>query len=214
MSQPPISIDEQLSALSDGELDKGPARFLLRRVENDAELAKRFERYQLMRTCLRRELKGFDSEAFCAGVMARIEEEEAVPAATVAARYPWLKRAVGGAIAAGVAGLVLFASSVQAPAPAPEVAMQTMSQPPADTGLRFNLAAQPVSERIVQTIDPRFEAYLVNHSGAVATVGRRGTLPYAYAVGLRTRPEADGPATMQESDPNVRPAAAVGAQGQ
>jgi negative regulator of sigma E activity len=214
MSSEQISIDEQLSALSDGELERGPARFLLRRVENDAGLTQRFERYQLIRACLRREYKSFDSDSFCAGVMAQIDAEAAPQ--TTRARSPWVNRVLGGAIAAGVAAAALFATSVQAPAPAPEIATRTMSQPPADSGLRFNLAAQPVAAHattILQPADPRLEAYLVRHSGAVATVGQRGALPYVYALGVRTRSDAAAPA-QEEVDPNVRPAAAVGAHGQ
>src|SRR5262245_55107762 len=109
-----ISIDEQLSALTDGELERGSARFLMRRIDNDPALAQRFERYQLMRACMRREYKGNEADSFCAGVMARLDAEDAAAAdAPVAASggSRWLRRALGGAIAAGVAGLVLFAST-------------------------------------------------------------------------------------------------------
>jgi negative regulator of sigma E activity len=217
MSNSQISIDEQLSALTDGELERGPSRFLLRRVENDATLAQRFERYQLMRACLRREYKGNEADSFAAGVMARIDADAGAESAQPRAarsrfdsRSPWITRLLGGAIAASVAGVVLFASSQQAPAPAPQVATRVMSQPPAESGLRLNLEAQTVAQHTTTIIDPRIEEYLVRHSGAVATVGQRGALPYAYAVGLPTQPQSQ----PVDTDPNVRPASAVGAQGQ
>lgn len=213
-----ISIDEQLSALTDGELERGTARFLMRRIENDPPLAQRFERYQLVRACLRREYKGNEADAFAAGVMARIEAEDAAAQADMqGAHSPWLKRALGGAIAASVAGLVLFASMQQPRVE--EAPTLSVAKPPVAAGLTPNLVAQPVAGRssvlLPQPVmtDPRIEAYLVRHSGAVATMGHSGALPYAYAVGLDTRPTV-APAPQQPEDPNVRRAAADGGKTQ
>jgi len=47
----PTSLDH-LSALMDGELGAEPARFLLRRMEHEPELARTWSRWHLIRACL------------------------------------------------------------------------------------------------------------------------------------------------------------------
>ena len=49
------SIDELVSALMDGELERESARFLMRRLENEPELAARFGTYHTIRACMRHE---------------------------------------------------------------------------------------------------------------------------------------------------------------
>lgn len=46
-------VQEDLSALVDGELDRNRTAFLMRRLEHDAALRARFGRYQLVGDCLR-----------------------------------------------------------------------------------------------------------------------------------------------------------------
>jgi len=46
---------EQLSALMDGELPRDQVRFLLRRIDGDAQMAQCWARYQLAAGVLRRE---------------------------------------------------------------------------------------------------------------------------------------------------------------
>ena len=48
---------QQLSALVDGELAPDQARFLLRRLQHDAELSERFERWQLCGDVLRGQVR-------------------------------------------------------------------------------------------------------------------------------------------------------------
>ena len=53
MSEIPADHLEQLSAFMDGELPDAEARFLLRRLENDAGLRAAWERMQLASACVR-----------------------------------------------------------------------------------------------------------------------------------------------------------------
>jgi sigma-E factor negative regulatory protein RseA len=173
---------EQLSALADGELRADEARFLLRRIESDPELAARWQRYHVVRACLRRESVVLADGGFAAAVAARVGQQVAP-----AAQRPWLRAALGGAIAAGVAVVALMATAppVQGPDGMPilsEVA------PLRTDDLAARLPAQRVSDRAWAplaasgTVDPQVEGYFLRHSGAAAAVPRGGFLPYVYVV--------------------------------
>jgi sigma-E factor negative regulatory protein RseA len=100
---------EQLSALMDGELPRDELRFLLRRIESDADLAQRWSRYQIASAVLKRQSATPLSDGqFAATVIARLDS------GAVSGRQPMtgrlLRWAGGGAIAASVAVLALVAT--------------------------------------------------------------------------------------------------------
>jgi sigma-E factor negative regulatory protein RseA len=101
---------EQLSALLDGELPRDELRFLLRRLDSDSTLARRWSRYQIVSAVLKREYPASASEQFVSGVMSRLDAEapHAAPRAGMASRV--LRWAGGGAIAASVAVVALLAT--------------------------------------------------------------------------------------------------------
>jgi sigma-E factor negative regulatory protein RseA len=192
------SIDEQVSALMDGELERESARFLLRRLEHEPELAARFGRYHVIRACLRRELSLGRPGDFAAGVQARLQRDataDAPHAARPARR--WLRAAAGGILAAGVAAVALIAVTPHG-ARGPAVAAAPVAATPA--ALRPIVVAQPVAGNYSRELAPiapaeaAIEAYLVRHTGAVANVGG-GIAPFAYATAL---PYGD------TVDPNIR----------
>ncbi|HXS73894.1 MAG TPA: sigma-E factor negative regulatory protein [Rhodanobacteraceae bacterium] len=114
---------EHLSALMDGELEGEPARFLLRRMEHEPELARAWSRWHLIRACLagsqgnaaHTDAAGIvaaalkDDEAFAARVM------QAVVQARPQARRHWARYIGGGAIAASVAAAALILAVPQMP---------------------------------------------------------------------------------------------------
>ena len=108
---------EELSALMDGELGTEPARFLLRRMQGDSELARTWSRWHLIRACLAERaqssthsdplrIASSDDEAFVARVMAQLQT-----AAQPSRR--WARYIGGGAIAASVAAAALMLSVPQ-----------------------------------------------------------------------------------------------------
>jgi len=104
-------IREQLSALMDGELAADQARFLLRRIEGDAELARCWSRYQLAGAVLRREsIYAGPSENLPRAVMLQVAPKSGVAARTAMRALRW---AGGGAIAAAVAVVALMATRPQ-----------------------------------------------------------------------------------------------------
>lgn len=135
MSEPIIAdqIGVQLSALMDGELPRDEMRFLLRRIESDADLAARWSRYQLARGVLRRQV-GVPMRPDFADALARRLAAEAVPARRRG--LPLLRWVGGGAIAASVAvaALVMTRPALHPPATpltaaAPATAIQDTRTP-------------------------------------------------------------------------------------
>src|SRR6188768_2870336 len=84
-------LHEQLSALCDAELQGSEARFLVRRVGNEPALARRWERFHIVRIVLRRQPLAPLAPGFADAVMARIAAE----GRPVVVRR-WLKPALGG----------------------------------------------------------------------------------------------------------------------
>ena len=99
---------EHLSAGIDGELSHEELRFLLRRLDHDAELRRSWASYHVARDGLRRQLAPLAASGFTARVMLAIEQDSVVVAAP--RNHRWLRWSAGGAIAASVAAAALMIS--------------------------------------------------------------------------------------------------------
>jgi sigma-E factor negative regulatory protein RseA len=133
-------IREHLSALMDGELPRDQVRFLLRRVDADAQLTQTWARYQLASSVLRRSAVLPLREDFADALMQRLAQGQA----SVGSRL--LRWAGGGAIAAAVAVFALVSArpGVNAPPAAPAlVSAPPAASAPAETANR-NLALPQV----------------------------------------------------------------------
>lgn len=182
-------IKQQLSALLDGELDPDARRFLLRRLHNDPELAGHWERWHLVRSCLRGETPLPVRHDFAGRVAAALDLR---PAA--AARGTLLRWAGGMAVAASVAVTALLAVPGTGPAPgadpAPAVASQVVPSPLGERDLRPNLApavrtvavsdGRPLAPMLRS--DPRLEGYLMRHNAALMQAGQDSFLPFIHVV--------------------------------
>ncbi len=103
------TTQEQLSALMDGELSRDELRFLLRRIESDADLAQRWSRYQVASAVLKRQYAGPLSDGqFATAVITRLDSGAMPVRQPMTGRL--LRWAGGGAIAASVAVLALVAT--------------------------------------------------------------------------------------------------------
>ncbi|MBD8898339.1 RseA family anti-sigma factor [Rhodanobacter sp. DHG33] len=108
MNQPDQHAREHLSAGIDGELSHEELRFLLRRLDHDAELRHAWASYHVARDGLRRQLPPLAGSGFVSQVMLAIEQETVVVAAP--RQHRWLRWSAGGAIAASVAAAALMVS--------------------------------------------------------------------------------------------------------
>jgi sigma-E factor negative regulatory protein RseA len=185
MSQlpPETTYRENLSAGVDGELAREELRFLLRRLDHDAELQQAWTRYHVIRDVLRQQpLLAGD------GVAARVQRAIGLPEAGAVATpmagkrmHHWLRWSGGGAIAAGVA-----------------VAALMLAQPAGD-GSNRRIAPAASSQRAVAdladapqpTTPAAVPPWLSDSSAsqysqqAAATLGESfgdATLPYARSV--------------------------------
>jgi sigma-E factor negative regulatory protein RseA len=188
-------LRQQLSALVDGELDRDQARFLIRRLQDDVELAGCWQRWHVTGECLKGAAPAPMRIDFVARIAAEIQSDP-VPGR----RLPpgTLRWAGGFAVAASVALAALLAiprEAGQGPdqntlvtvAPAPAGPAQVAPSPYREQDLRPALQVQTVSAMesspyaAAVRIDPRIESYLVRHNEATAGQGQ-GFLPYVTLV--------------------------------
>ncbi len=128
-------ICEQLSALMDGELARDQVRFLLRGIEAQSDLARRWSNYHVISATLRHEYVAVSLPAnFADGVIGRLDAQRA--AAANGRRLGALRWVGGGAIAAAVAVVALVVSrpigdngALSATTLGPVVAQQVPAQP-------------------------------------------------------------------------------------
>ncbi len=195
---------EPLSALMDGELRRDESRFLLKRLERDAELGAVWSRYHVARQVLRRQDVHALRVDFAAGVFAHIESENLQPARRGAS---WVRWASGGAVAASVAvaALVLTPPVVDtadtspaspprvtaargggAPVAAAPASVSTLPQDVRALPGPLVVPIQPASATIgdgdwaqpAAALDPRLQSYLIRHYQVVGAAGQSAVVPY------------------------------------
>jgi sigma-E factor negative regulatory protein RseA len=167
---------EHLSTLMDGELSRETSLFMTRRLSSDAGLSEKWERYHLIRDCIRQP----GSKQLVTGLRARITtslEGEAAPAVSVWSRNRWLKPVSGLAIAASVA---LMAIIVTAPPQGIEdTASGQVNQPFVSPN---TLPMAPVSQAASYDAAERLNVYLQRHNQMARTAGRQGFVSFVPIV--------------------------------
>lgn len=166
-----IHYRQQLCALMDGDLPPDEARFLLRRLQHDAELGGCWERWQMIGESLRGRVAAPLPADFSQRVAAAIAAEPAVARAP-AGQSPRWARWGGGALAASVALVALFMARQQTPSgvvPGAESAapiVAAASTPPVR-------APESIAPPAPAAADPEPIATLAAATVAVAEVPRR-----------------------------------------
>ena len=184
------TIREQLSSLMDGELAPDTARFLSKRLANDADLAATWERWHCVRDTLRKQdtLAPVD---FCALVRSSIDAESK-PAPVAAPQFPGWKGMAGAAIAAGVAAFALLLGSPtltpNAPASGAEATLASVA-PVTTSDLTPNWRLSPVVDRqsyvLAQPqVSSEFDGYFIEHGLANGSNGALGVVPYVPMVAV------------------------------
>lgn len=115
---------QQLSTLMDGELPADEARFLLRRLQHDHELAGCWERWQLCGDVLRGQGRAPAPAGFAERVAQAIAAETSSATTSASQAMPARPRSLlarwgGGALAASVALVALFMARQQSPQEVP-----------------------------------------------------------------------------------------------
>ena len=185
---------QQLSAMLDGELSPDQARFMLRRLEHDAELAGCWERWQVCGDVLRGRHEAPLPADFAAGIALAInagarlpEDTVTVQAAPVARRAGLMRWGGGAALAASVAMAALFVGR--------------QMQPPVETELPSRVAAgnpAPASGAVVPGMAPEAEAMdastlaLASAAALAAADVPRRSGRQARGSGVTARPASAG----------------------
>jgi sigma-E factor negative regulatory protein RseA len=175
-------INEQLSALVDGELPSTEADLLRRQVGRDGQVRERLGRYQMISDAMTNHLPNAVDPGFAARVRSAVEQEPVCSsdAAAGAGRLQrMLKPLAGLAIAASVAtvAIITVQNVNRQDEPAPVVAG---ADPARDIYIRAPVAPLAVQQ---SGTGERLNDYLVNHKEYAASRGVQGMLPYVHVVG-------------------------------
>jgi sigma-E factor negative regulatory protein RseA len=178
---------ERLSNLMDGECTREAGSFLSRRLSSDEDMCDTWERYHLIRDCIRQP----GSKQVVIGLSAKLDASlgaEEAPAFSPRSQKRWLKPVSGLAIAASVA---LMAIVVTAP-PQSELSgtddsanMAVANQPfVSPNALPLAPASQAVSyaPATQQAQSNRLNAYLLRHNQMARTAGRQGFVSFVPIV--------------------------------
>jgi len=162
---------EHLSSLMDGELSQETSLFVMRRLDADPELGGTWERYHLIRECLRRPGGRWSA----AGLSVDIDRWHATATAGAVTQpgvRRWLKPVSGFAIAASVALLAVLtvAPEQSTDAPAAAASLQPFVSPNSVNISLSSLQSQAASYES----NERLNAYLLRHNQVAGSVGRQG----------------------------------------
>jgi len=177
---------EHLSSLMDGELSRETGLFLTRRLSSDEEMCDTWERYHLIRDCIRQPGSKLAVTGLCVKVSASLDAEEASTVSTWS-NNRWLKPVSGLAIAASVALMAIVVTapqSVEVPATG-DTALSTAANEPFVSP--NNLPLAPVSQAASYTPGSRADSnrlnvYLLRHNQMARTAGRQGFVSFVPIV--------------------------------
>lgn len=195
---------EHLSSLMDGELSRDASLFLTRRLFSDDEMCETWERYHLIRDCIRQP----GSKQMVTGLSVKLSaslDAEELPTVSAWRSNRWLKPVTGLAIAASVA---LMAIGVTAPQPGqiqgqdetalvkpanqPFVSPNTLVSSPASQAVSYAPAQQANSNRL--------NAYLLRHNQMARTAGRQGFVSFVPIVATPMTVVAENSEDRSKSD--------------
>lgn len=188
---------EHLSSLMDGELSPDAGQFLTRRLGADSELNATWQRYHLVRDCLRRPGQSIAFTQLSVDLDALdSEDSDAVRGPAPGLGAPaWLRPLAGSAIAASVAVAAVF------------VAINLGSPSPVPTAEPF---ASPNSVPVVQHLSQpasyqqSMNRYLQRHSQLAGAVGQKGfvsPLPIVVTVPEQVVEAEENPAEAASPPP-------------
>lgn len=168
---------EHLSSFMDGELNQNTALFVARRMASDPEYGKTWERYHLVRECMRRP----GQHLALSSMRIDLESAEQVAASQPVDTPRWMRPLAGFAIAASVAAVAIFTvvGDNSQPAPAQLQVAQPFTSPNPLTRLP---ASQAVSFGAQSATQQQLNRYLLQHNHVAGKVGRQGFVSFVPVV--------------------------------
>jgi sigma-E factor negative regulatory protein RseA len=194
---------EHLSSLMDGEISRESGLFLTRRLSSEEEMCDTWERYHLIRDCIRQP----GSKQVVTGLCARLNtslEAESAPSVSPWRNKRWLKPVSGVAIAASVALMAIVVTAPQqgelpgagdtalaTPANQPFVSPNTLPIAPVSQAASYAPAQKTTSNRL--------NAYLLRHNQMARTAGRQGFVSFVPIVATPVAAVEETPEEGSES---------------
>lgn len=196
---------EHLSSLMDGEVTRESGMFLTRRLFSDDELCETWERYHLIRDCIRKP----GSKQLVTGLSQKLNEKleaESAPSVSVWRSQPWLKPVSGLAIAASVALMAVVVATPQndlspvegtdtalaQPVNAPFVSPNSALITPPSQAVSFSASEQSEAQRL--------NSYLFRHNQMARTAGRQGFVSFVPIVATQNADETEIAANEQPAE--------------
>jgi len=184
---------EHLSSLMDGEISRESGMFLTRRLSSDDALCETWERYHLIRDCIRQPGSKLVVSGLSEKLNVKLAAEEA-PTGSVWRTRQWIKPVSGLAIAASVALLAIVVTAPRqgtSPVTSDSVLAQPVNQPFVSPN---NLPLAPVSQPVSYSSDnqsgnARLNAYLLRHNQMARTAGRQGFVSFVPIVATQASSE-------------------------
>ena len=186
---------EHLSSLMDGEISRDSGMFLTRRLSSDDAMCETWERYHLIRDCIRQP----GGKQVVTGLHDKLNKKlksEDPPGLSVWRARKWLKPVSGLAVAASVAMVAIMVTAPKQgtlPDTAGTTALsQSVNQPFVSPN---TLPLAPVSQAVSyassrQTEVERMNAYLLRHNQMARTAGRQGFVSFVPIVAVHESPES------------------------
>ncbi len=190
---------EHLSCLMDGEIQHDTSKFLVRRLGTDKDMRSTWDRYHLIRDCLRHADGGIAHTSLSQRVSVALEAEklDATAIAAIGRSAPrWARPFAGAAIAATVALMAVYAvapvSENAGLAPA-ELVTAESAQPFASPNVIVNSPfSQPVNlSGTDRSANRRMNSYLLRHYQVAGSSAGKGFVSFVPIVVAR-RILADG----------------------
>ena len=182
---------EHLSSLMDGELSRETGLFMTRRLSSDEALCDTWERYHLIRDCIRQP----GSKQVVTGLRAKISASLDVVDSPVKSSWQnqrWLKPVSGLAIAASVALMAIVVTAPQ-PAEVPGTSDPVISAAANQPFVSPNTLPLVPASQAVSYNSNRLNAYLLRHNQMARTAGRQGFVSFVPIVATPTTTIAETP---------------------
>ena len=201
---------EHLSSLMDGELSRDAGLFLTRRLSCDEAMCDTWERYHLIRDCIRQP----GSKHAVTGLAVRLKaslDAEKQPVASPWVNNRWLKPVSGLAIAASVAMMAIVVTApdpgdlqatgdtADAPVIQPFVSPDTLTTTPSQAA---NFAPGQAANA------NQLNAYLLRHNQMARTAGRQGFVSFVPIVATTVVSETEKTEESMAEDSEARVEAA------
>ncbi len=187
---------ENLSSLMDGEFSRDSGIFLTRRLAADESLSATWERYHLIRDCIRQPGGKYVVTGLSKRLSATLDAEQA-PSVPFWRSNHWVKPVSGLAIAASVALMAIVVTAPQPLTSSGEAGGTVLSGPASQPFVSPNiLPMAPISQPVSYSASGRpkvnrLNAYLLRHNQMARTAGRQGFVSFVPIVATQASPQVD-----------------------